>query len=112
MTQDPIEELDPRSHHALNELRNIIHQRYPTATFSVSTRHDELDALHLTVTIVLDDVDEVLDLVVDRVVDLQVDEGIPVHVIPVRTLEAAAVRDDSRQARTIVSARRSGSESL
>jgi hypothetical protein len=35
----------------------------------------------------VDDPDEVGDLVVERVVALQVDEGIPLHVIPLRTPE-------------------------
>jgi len=32
----------------------------------------------------------VLDVVIDRLLELQVDEGIPVHVIPIRPPERAA----------------------
>ncbi|SRR6266496_1873766 len=81
------EELDERVQAAIAELQSTIASRYPTATFSVSRGHDEPENIHLTVVADVDDTDEVLDFVIDRVVELQVDERIPVHVIPVRTPE-------------------------
>lgn len=80
-------DLDDRTRAAIAELQRTIASRYPTATFSVSRGHDEPENIHLNVVVDVDDTDEVLDLVIDRVVDLQVDERIPVHVIPVRTPE-------------------------
>jgi hypothetical protein len=35
----------------------------------------------------VDDPDEVLDLVTDRLLELQLDEGIPIFVVPVHTPE-------------------------
>jgi hypothetical protein len=75
---------------ALNEMEGIIGQRYPTATFEVSRGEDDPEAVHLTATVDLDDPDQVLDLVITRVMELQADEGLPLHVIPVRTPERAA----------------------
>jgi hypothetical protein len=79
--------LDERTQAAVAELQSTIAHHYPTATFSVSRGHDEPENVHLNVVVDVDDTDEVLDLVIDRVVELQVDERIPVHVIPVRTPE-------------------------
>lgn len=72
---------------ALKEMEGIIGQRYPTATFEVSRGEDDPKAVHLTATVDLDDPDEVLDLVITRVMELQVEEGLPLYVIPVRTPE-------------------------
>ena len=65
----------------------MIAARYPTVAFEVSRGHDEPRNVHLTAVVDVDDTDEVLDLVIERVVDLQTEEGIPVHVIPIRTPE-------------------------
>ncbi len=69
---------------ALDELRGLIRARYPQARFSVASGHDEPENVHLITTVDLEDADEVLDLVIDRLVELQVEERIPLHVIPVR----------------------------
>ena len=45
---------------------------------------DDPDAIHLEATVNISDVDEVLDLVMDRMMDIQIDEGVPIFVIPVR----------------------------
>ena len=74
----------PRMEDALNELRCLIRAHYPQARFSVAHGHDEPENVHLVTTVDLEDADEVLDLVIDRLVELQVEERIPVHVIPVR----------------------------
>jgi hypothetical protein len=48
---------------------------------------DDPASIHLITTVDVDDPDEVGDLVIDRVVELQVEERIPLHVIPVRPVE-------------------------
>jgi hypothetical protein len=87
MRREQIEGLDSRAQSALDELRTVIQDRYPKARFEVSRAHDEPENIHLTAIVDVEDPDEVLDLVVDRVLELQVDEGVPVHVIPIRTPE-------------------------
>ena len=77
--------MSTRAQEALAELQRLITRRYPTATFEVSSGEDDPESIHL-VTIVDDDVDAVLDVVIDRLLQLQIDEELPIHVIPVRPL--------------------------
>src|SRR3546814_1184299 len=44
----------------------------------------------LVATVDVEDQDAVLDVVVDRMMELQIDEGLPIFVIPVRTAERVA----------------------
>jgi hypothetical protein len=85
-----IEQMSPHMQHALEELQGIIAQHYPTATFAISRGEDDPEAVHLTTTVDLDDPDEVMDLVIARVMELQVEEKLPVYLIPVRTPERVA----------------------
>lgn len=78
---------DDRLAEALDELQSIIVTHYPTATFEVGSSPDDAASVHLRAIADVDDADEVLDLVIDHVLELQVDEGLPIHVIPVRTPE-------------------------
>jgi len=88
---------DPRIEAAIAELEELVRSRYPTAAFSVEQAVDEPEAVHILTTVDLDDPDEVVDLVIDRELALQIDEGLPIHVIPVRTPErVAALRKQQR----------------
>jgi hypothetical protein len=80
----------PTVQRALTELEDMIRDRYPTATFEVGPGEDDPEAVHLTASVDVDDPDEVMDLVVDRVMALQVEDGLPILVIPIRTPERAA----------------------
>ena len=91
------EKLDPRIRDALDELKRMILQRYPEATFEVSRGDDEPESIHLTTTVDVDDPDEVMDLVVDRLLELQVEEGLPVHVIPIRPVERVLAEMELRR---------------
>ncbi len=84
MSKEQEVEMASRMQGALDELQDLIREHYPQARFSVARGHDEPENVHLITTVDLEDADEVLDLVIDRVVELQVEERIPVHVIPVR----------------------------
>lgn len=103
MSKEHVEGLDPRTQGALDELRRVIEERYPGAQFDVAFGHDEPKNVHLMTAVDLDDPDEVLDLVIDRLVELQVEERIPVYVIPLRTPERrlAALRAEQRPERTV-----------
>jgi hypothetical protein len=79
--------LPSRVQTAIDEIRRTILQRYPTAQFAVERGHDEPENVHLVTTLDLDDPDEVIDLVLDRLLELQVEERIPLYLIPVRTPE-------------------------
>ena len=71
----------------LAELEQAIRERFPSARFAVTRGEEEPENIHLLTTVDLADPDEVVDLVLDRLVDLQVEQRIPIYVIPVRTPE-------------------------
>lgn len=71
---------------ATEELQGLIRTRYSEAIFSPELGEGG-EAVFNWTTVDLLDTDEVMDLCVDRVVDLIVEEGVPVHIIPIRTPE-------------------------
>ena len=82
-----ITDLDERTRQAIAELEGAITTRYPTTIFELERSPEDPGSIHLLAVADVDDPDEVGDLVVERVVALQADEGIPLHVIPLRTPE-------------------------
>src|SRR5688500_18903888 len=74
---------DPTVTAALDELREAILRRYPNAAFETFHR-DDPDGIRLRVTVDTDDTDEVLDIVIDRLYELQVEQLLPIYVIPVQ----------------------------
>ncbi len=74
---------------AIAELQGLILARFPTTTFEISAG-DDPEGIYITATVDVDDTDTVFDVVVDRIVDLQVEEGLPVYVMLVRTPERIA----------------------
>ena len=84
MNKEQIQE-DPRRQHAIDELKGLIQAKYPTATFAVGRGIEDPEETWLTARVDLDDPDEVMDVVLDRVLELQLDEDLPVYVLPLRT---------------------------
>lgn len=98
--QSYVESLDERTRQAIDELQRTISARYPSTTFEVVPAPDDPDSIHVLATADVDDPDEVGDLVLERVVSLIADEGIYVHVIPLRTPERIrAAREVERSTR-------------
>ena len=87
---------DSRIQAAIAELQDLIRARYPEATFSVGYGEDP-DGVYLRATVDVDDRNDVADLFIDRLVSIQVDEGLPVYVVPVRPPERVAALLISRQ---------------
>ena len=81
--------ITPRIEEAIEELKGLIASRYPGTTFAVG-EGDDPEGVYLTATVDVDDRGEVIDLFVDRLVELQVEEGLPIFVVPVRTPERNA----------------------
>lgn len=75
-----------RMEEALDELKGLIANHYPEALFVVGEGEDP-DGLYLTVTVDVEDMGEVVDTFLDRLVDLQVEEELPIFVVPVRPLK-------------------------
>jgi hypothetical protein len=82
----PADEDDPRIQAALEELRGLILERFPDATFTV-TLGDDPEGVYLKPTVDIEDLDEVTEPLVSRLVEMQVEEGLPVYVVPEWPLE-------------------------
>jgi hypothetical protein len=80
---------DARVLQALDELRELIRSQYPTAAFTVA-QGDDPEGIYLTVQVDVVDIDEVVDVFVGRLVDMQVDDELPIYVIPVEPLAHAS----------------------
>jgi hypothetical protein len=78
--------ITPAIEAALEELRRLISDRFPAATFTIQEGTDPL-GIYLTATVDIEDPDEVIDLVGDRLLDMQVEEGLLIYVIPERPIE-------------------------
>lgn len=93
--------IDSRTWVALHELQGIMLQHYPEATFSVSRGEDDPDAIHLYATVDADDTDLVLDVVVDRMMEIQIEDGLPIFIIPLPTPERVAEQWRARSKREL-----------
>lgn len=83
MTIEQPMHLTPRMETAVEEIQRLVTQRFPEATFVLGHGEDP-EGIHLIVTVDLDDVGEVVDLYLERLVDVQLDDMLPLYVIPVR----------------------------
>jgi hypothetical protein len=82
MSAEPASRLDA----AIAEIQEMILARYPNAAFELELGEDP-DGTWMTVTVDVEDTDEVFDVIVGRLLDMQVEERIPLYVIPVRPIE-------------------------
>jgi hypothetical protein len=78
--------LTPRMEEAVHELKRLITERFPQASFVVEEGFDP-KGTYLVTTVDIVDTDEVIDVVGDRLVELQVDESLPVYVTPLRPMQ-------------------------
>lgn len=77
---------------AVAELQRLIATHYPGTTFDVGPGGDDPAGTYITATVDLDDPDEVMDLVIEHVLALQIDDGLPIHVVPIRTPERVVLQ--------------------
>jgi hypothetical protein len=90
--------MTPRLEEAVAELQSLIASHYPEVTFSVSDG-DDPEGIYLTATIDVEDMEEVIEVFLDRLVDMQVDEELPVFVVPIRPVERSRAMLAAQQAR-------------
>lgn len=76
-----------RAQAALAELQDMIWLLYPNATFRVTCGQDDPDANHLVATVDVEDTGAVLEAVMDRMMEIQIEDELPIFVIPVRPPE-------------------------
>jgi hypothetical protein len=89
--------LDPKMQTAVDELQALIQQKHPEAQFRLSRDPEGSDAIHLIAALDVDDTDLVVDEFLDRMMQLQIEEHLPLFVIPVRTPEREmALREAER----------------
>ena len=78
--------LTPRMQEAIEEMKRLITERFPDASFVIEEGFDP-EGTYLIPTVNIADTDDVIAVVGDRLVELQVDEGLPLYVTPLRPLD-------------------------
>jgi hypothetical protein len=73
---------DPQLTSAIEDLKGLIHRRYPGASFQTARAPDEPEIVLLFATVNASDIDEVVDLVKEKALYYQLDKNLPIHVIP------------------------------
>lgn len=86
MSVERLSDQDLHVQSALAELRALIQQRYPSARFRVGLG-DDPEGIYLTATVDVEDPEDVVDVFIDRLLELQIEEHLPVYVVPVRPPE-------------------------
>lgn len=92
--------LDPRRQQAVRELTQLVQAHYPLTEVTVAPSEDNPDITHVIATVDIDDPDEVADLVMERMLELQIEEGLPVYLIPLRTPMRTAKLLQQQRSRT------------
>jgi hypothetical protein len=101
MTSVHDQQTNPRMQAAVAEWQALILAHYPSTTFIVGGAEDP-EGVYVQAVVDVDDPDEVAEVFIDRMIDLQVEDGLPIYVVPVRTPERrAALRQRQAAARTI-----------
>lgn len=72
---------DPRIVSAIKEIRALITRDYPDAAFELVQRGDP-EGIYLIPIVDVDDLEDVAEVFEDRLIDMQVEEGLPVYVVP------------------------------
>ncbi len=84
---------------AVDELKGLIAERYPQATFVVGPGFDE-PGVYLVATVDVEDTDEVGEVYRDRLLDMRVEEGLPIYVNTIRPLYRVIADLRAREARS------------
>jgi hypothetical protein len=89
MSRKSLPSHDPRIARALATLETLIRERYSDAAFIAFVGEDP-EGVYLHATVDIEDPDEVMDVVADMLYHMQVEQQIPVYVVPVQPLERVA----------------------
>ena len=74
---------------AVDELKGLLRELYPDATFQVRRSPEDSRSVFLWTTVDVPDTTEVVDAVLDRVLQFQIEQHLPIHVIPVQPTRRA-----------------------
>lgn len=75
--------LAPRLQGAVDELQHLIRRVDPLATFQV-VPGDDPTGTYVLATVDVEDTELVMDAYMERLLTLQIDEGLPLYVLPLR----------------------------
>lgn len=67
---------------AINEIMDIIRAHYPDASLEYGFADDPV-GIHATVTVDVEDTEEVSDLYLDRLIDMRFEESLPLYFVTV-----------------------------
>ncbi len=90
MKAERIDSEDPRIQSAVAELKTVIRHHYPEASFEEMLGEDP-EGTYVIATVDVEDTDDVVDVYIERLLEIQIDEGLPIYVIPIRPLERISV---------------------
>jgi hypothetical protein len=82
---------DERMTAAIAEMQQLISTAFPNASYITAHQNDP-EGIQLIAIVDIEDTDRVVDCFIDRLLTLQVDERIPLYVIPVRSPNRAAAQ--------------------
>jgi hypothetical protein len=91
--------LTERMQEAVEELKQLITERFPQAVFVVEEGFDP-EGVYLVTTVDIADTDDVIAVVGDRLVELQVNEGLPLYVTPLRPIDRVIAELQHRETAT------------
>ena len=91
MPAEQLDPLSPRLQSVVEELQGLIRRVDPTATFQV-VPGDDPTGTYVIATVDVEDTETVIDAYIDRLLALQIDEGLPVYVVPLRPLTRIPVQ--------------------
>jgi hypothetical protein len=98
----------PAIQQAVAQLETLIRTKYPAAAFSVAEGEDP-HGVYVQATVDVDDLTAILDVVADPLYHYQVEQELPIFVVPRRPLQRA-LKELNAQQQTRRSRRRVGLE--
>lgn len=90
MPAEDYDVLTPRLQEAVGELQSLIRQVDPLATFQVIPG-DDPTGTYLLATVDVNDTELVMDAYMDRLLAFQIDEGLPLYVLPMHPQAQAMI---------------------
>ena len=79
---------------AITEIQSLISDAFPGTLYETSYQDDPA-GMHMIAKIDTEDIDAVVDCFIDRLLTMQVDENLPLYVIPVRSAKQAVKQTQS-----------------
>lgn len=87
---------DPAIHHAAAQLQELMHAKYPGATFVVA-EGDDPEGVYVHVTADVDDLATVLETVADQLFAYQVEQELAIYVVPQRPLHRTLLNIEAQR---------------